>query len=267
MFKQRLLTTLILVPLVLLAIYYASPWLLGGIMLLITAFLGWEWLQLIPLKHVVGKCLFIVALFVLIWPASYWLNYWIVVDLMFWVMILFAVLTFPASQALWGHRAVVGFACLLLLPPIAGAISAVYQQNQGRDLIVYLLCLIWATDIGAYLAGKQWGRYKLIPNVSPGKTIEGATGGVFLAIVIAGMGYIYFEPAHVFVWFVVAIVTSLISMLGDLFISMLKRRSGLKDTGQIFPGHGGVLDRLDSLIAALPLFYFTSTLIFMGHIL
>lgn len=267
MFKQRLLTTLILVPLVLLAIYYASVWLLGGIILLLTALLGWEWLQLIPLKRVVGKCLFIAVILLLIWPASYWLNYWVVVDLVFWGLILFAVLTFPASQTLWGHRVVVGFTCLLLLPPVASAISALYQQNQGRDLIVYLLCLIWATDIGAYLAGKQWGRCKLIPNVSPGKTIEGSTGGIVLAIVIAAVGYVYFRPVNALVWFVVAVLTSLISMLGDLFISMLKRRSGLKDTGQIFPGHGGVLDRLDSLIAALPLFYFASTASFIGNIL
>jgi len=266
MFKQRLLTTLVLVPLVLMAIYFASVLVLGALVLLLTAVLGWEWLQLIPVKLGVNKALFIAVLLLLVWPAVHWLNYWLLADLVFWGLILIAVLTYPASQAVWGHRVIVGGACLLLLPLVASAISSLYQQMHGKDLIVYLLCLIWATDIGAYLTGKQWGRCKLIPAVSPGKTIEGSLGGIVSAMLVAGVGYVYFKPEHLIVWFVVAALTALISILGDLFISMLKRRCQIKDTGQIIPGHGGVLDRLDSLIAALPLFYFAHTIhgIFQG---
>lgn len=260
MFKQRLLTTLILVPLVLLAIYDANTWVLSGIVLLLTALLGWEWLQLIPIKQTVNKCLFMAILLLLVWPAVHWLNDWLRVDLVCWSAILVAVVTFPSSQAVWGHRLVVGAAGLLLLPLVASAMAALYLQAQGKDFIVYLLCLIWATDIGAYLAGKQWGRHKLIPAVSPGKTVEGSLGGMALAVLVAGVGYVYFKPHFALFWFVIAVCTALISMLGDLFISMLKRRCHLKDTGRIFPGHGGVLDRLDSLIAALPLFYFAHTL-------
>ncbi len=260
MFKQRLLTTLILVPLVLLAIYYASLWLLGAVVVLLVALLGWEWSQLIPVKHIVNKCLFIAVVISLVWPAIHWLNYWVLADLIFWVGILMAVLSFPASQPVWGHRAIVGAAGLLLLPLVASASGALYLQVQGKDLIVYLLCLIWASDIGAYLAGKQWGRCKLIPAVSPGKTVEGSLGGIALVMLVAGVGYVYFKPHYAVVWFVIAASTALMSMLGDLFISMLKRRCHVKDTGTIIPGHGGVLDRLDSLIAALPLFYFAHTL-------
>lgn len=259
MFKQRLFTTLILVPLVLLAIYYANLWLLGGVVGILIALLAWEWSQLIPVKHVASKCLFIALVLSLVWPAMHWLNYWVLADLIFWVGILIAVLSFPASQAVWGHRVIVGVAGLLLLPLVASAITALYFQAQGKDLIVYLLCLIWATDIGAYLAGKQWGRCKLIPTVSPGKTVEGSLGGIALAMLVAGVGYVYFKPQNAVAWFLIAVCTALISMLGDLFISMLKRRCHLKDTGAIIPGHGGVLDRLDSLIAAVPLFYFAYT--------
>lgn len=257
MFKQRLLTALILVPLVLMAIYYASHAVLGAIILIIVGLLGWEWLQLIPIKNNIGRCVFIAALLLLIWPATLWLNNWLIVDLIFWGLILVAVLTFPASQATWGHRLIVGGACLLLLPVVASSISALYQETNGKDYIVYLLCLIWAADIGAYLAGKQWGRHKLIPAVSPGKTVEGTVGGIGFVLIVATVGYLYFHPNNTVSWFVLALCTGLISMLGDLFISMLKRRSNIKDTGRIFPGHGGVLDRLDSLIAALPLFYFS----------
>lgn len=266
MFKQRLLTTLILVPLVLMAIYYASTLVLCAFVLLITALLGWEWLQLIPIKSIYSKVLFMTVLLLLVWPAVHWLNYWLLADLFFWVLILVAVLTFPASEAVWGYRIVVGGASLLLLPPVASAISSLYQQAQGKDLIVYLLCLIWASDIGAYLAGKQWGQHKLIPAVSPGKTVEGSLGGIALVLLVAGLGYVYFKPEHAAVWFLVAILTAFISMLGDLFISMLKRRCKVKDTGHIFPGHGGILDRLDSLIAALPLFYFAQALNGNDHV-
>ena len=256
MFKQRLLTTLVLVPLVLMAIYYANSWVLGGLVVLLSVLLGWEWLQLIPIQRGAYKALFIVVLLCLIWPAVRWQHTWLLVDIIFWGFILVAVVTYPASQRVWGYRMMVAVAGLLLLPLMASTMSALYQQPNGKNAIVYLLCLIWATDIGAYLAGKQWGRHKLIPAVSPGKTVEGSLGGILLAMLVAGIGGVYFKPEHRMSWFVVALLTALLSMLGDLLISMLKRRCQIKDTGHIFPGHGGVLDRLDSLIAALPVFYF-----------
>jgi phosphatidate cytidylyltransferase len=262
MFKQRLLTALILIPLVLMAIYYANNATLALLVLLLIGALGWEWLQLIPIKHWLGRCAFITLLLFLIWPAVYWLKVWLIVDLIFWGLIFVAVSTFPASSRIWGQKWIVGSSCLLLLPPIASSIAALYQQVQGKDFIVYLLCLIWAADIGAYCAGKQWGQHKLIPMVSPGKTVEGAAGGIGLTIIVASIGFVYFQPSNVIAWFALAFGTAGMSMLGDLFISMLKRRSNIKDTGCIFPGHGGVLDRLDSLIAALPLFYLLYTLFF-----
>ncbi|ETO92519.1 phosphatidate cytidylyltransferase [Legionella oakridgensis] len=255
MFKQRLLTALVLVPLVLIAIYFASPWVLVLIILLAVMAGGWEWLLLMPVSRLLPKCIFILALVLMTWLSMYWLDYWLFAGLVVWILILLAVLTFPASQVFWGFPAVVGGACLLLLPLFASSLVAVFQFPQGKDLVVYLFCLIWAADIGAYLSGKSLGRIKLIPQVSPGKTIEGSVGGVLLAMLVAFIAYFYFRPSSVVSWFGIALGTVFISVLGDLFISILKRRCKLKDTGHIFPGHGGVLDRLDSLIAALPLFY------------
>ncbi len=256
MFRQRLLTSLILVPLVLLAIYCANMWLLAVVVLGLTLVGAWEWTQLIPIKHVVNKVLFSMAVLLAVGLSRYWLDAWLIVGLLSFGFLLIAVLTFPVSQTLWGRRYIVAGFCLLLLPLFANILGAIYEHTQGKSLIVYLLCLVWATDIGAYLAGKQCGRHKLIPRVSPGKTIEGAVGGFLLALFVAVLGYVYFHPHFAVAWYVVAIAVSLMSMLGDLLVSMLKRRSKLKDTGQIFPGHGGVLDRLDSLIAAAPLFYY-----------
>jgi phosphatidate cytidylyltransferase len=267
MFRQRLITTLILVPLVLWIIYDAPSIGLNVLLVCLTMLMGWEWLQLIPISTPVSKGLFLLVLLLLIWPAMYGLMPWVLLDVFFWVMVLFAVLTFPRSQVLWGHPVWVGGAGLLLLPLVPAAFHALYEQALGKDVIVYLLCLIWAADIGAYLVGKRWGRYKLISAVSPGKTLEGTFGGMGLTLLIGAAGCVYFKPDGLLAWFIVVVLTALSSVLGDLFISMLKRRCHLKDTGQIFPGHGGVLDRLDSLLAALPVFYCSYHFLVRSHVL
>ena len=262
MFKQRLLTSLVLISLVLLAIYYAKVWVLKALVLLLVVIGGWEWAQLVPIRRLVNKLFFMFVLLLLVYASSQWLSNWLVMGMVLWGFILFAVLTFPTSQNVWGYRILVSGACLLLLPLFANTLIAIYQHARGKDLIVYLLCLVWATDVGAYLVGKGWGRHKLIPLVSPGKSVEGAAGGFLLAMLVAVIGYTFIHPHHhALTWYVIAVGTALISMLGDLFISMLKRRCKLKDTGHVFPGHGGVLDRIDSLIAAAPLFYFGLTVL------
>lgn len=255
MFRQRLITSLILAPLVLLAIFYLNPAIQVGIVFFAVLISGWEWTQLIPFSQRVLQSLFIVALSLTMILCHYWFDYWLFAGLLTWIFILLAVVTFPASIAIWGYPVVVALAGLILLSLFANALAAVYQQSQGKGLIVYILCIVWAADTGAYLIGKASGRHKLIPLVSPGKTIEGTVGGIVLAMLVAAAGYFYFEPINGRVWFCLAIFTVLISILGDLSISILKRRSKVKDTGNIFPGHGGMLDRFDSMIAAVPLFY------------
>ena len=255
MFKQRLLTTVVLVPLALFAIYYANNLVFTALIFLLGLACAGEWLALIPAKSWWFKLSFITLLIIITWLMHLEFNYWLLTGMVLWGLILVAVLSFPLSKRVWGYPWVVTVAGLLLLPLFALSMLQIYHQKQGKDLVVYLFFIVWAADIGAYLAGKQWGRYKLIPNVSPGKTIEGTLGGFILSMLVALGGYYYFHPTAVVNWFLIAAAAALISVLGDLFISMLKRRSKLKDTGQLLPGHGGVLDRLDSLMAAAPLFY------------
>lgn len=256
MFRQRLLTTLVLVPCVLLAIIYAQDWMLGLAILLLVMLGGWEWAQMIPLTKKSHRFVFLGVFFAFLWFGSYWFQYWAMAGFLVWFGVLLAVLSFPDSQKIWGRPMMVGMMCLILLPLFAYCFVATYQHPYGRALILYLLFLVWAADIGAYLMGKQWGRHKLIPLVSPGKTIEGTIGGFIFSMGVALIGYFYFLPISMMRWFALAAVTALVSVLGDLFISLLKRRCHLKDTGHIFPGHGGILDRIDSLIAATPFFYF-----------
>jgi phosphatidate cytidylyltransferase len=259
MFLHRLITSLVLVPLVLVTIFYANIWFLGGIVLFIFFASGVECFQLIPLKDKVSKASFLILLLLGLWISSVLFSYWLVLGLILWALNILAILTFPRSQVYWGSPLIVATACFILLPLFIQSLIHLYYLPNGKELLVYLLFLIWASDIGAYLSGKLIGRHKLISQVSPGKSWEGVLGGVLLAMGVAFLGVIYFDPADTLYWFVLALYTVIISIFGDLFISILKRRCHLKDTGALIPGHGGILDRLDSLIAALPFFYFGLT--------
>ena len=265
MFKQRLLTALVLIPLVLLAIYYGPSWLLAGILVFLVAASGFEWTKVVAINQLERKFVYVLMLMFMVWFIHYGLEGWLLFSFAMWCLILYAVLTFPNTQHYWGYPLVVGLIGLVFLPLFADAFLSIYQRDSGQNLIVYVLFLVWATDIGAYIAGKCWGCHKLIPKVSPGKTIEGFFGGAGLAMLVAIIGSFVFKPNSMLRWFVLAVLTILISMLGDLFVSMLKRRSHLKDSGHILPGHGGILDRLDSLIAALPLFYYGLSFLEFGY--
>jgi phosphatidate cytidylyltransferase len=140
---------------------------------------------------------------------------------------------------------------LLVLVPLFVALVQLFRA--GLDYLLFTLMIVWAADAGAYFAGKAFGRVKLAPAISPGKTWEGVIGGLVLVAALAiGVGIWRDLSIEVFLPFVLAVAA--LSVVGDLTVSMFKRTVGLKDSGSLFPGHGGVLDRIDSVAAAAPLF-------------
>ncbi|MBX0335094.1 phosphatidate cytidylyltransferase [Pontibacter sp. HSC-14F20] len=128
-----------------------------------------------------------------------------------------------------------------------------YLQGEYRwQPILGLLLLIWSADTGAYIAGKNFGRNKLFERISPGKTWEGWAGGVILTIIVSWVLSMFFLDLELYQWIGIAIIVSVFGVLGDLVESLLKRSLGVKDSGTLLPGHGGILDRFDSLVLAVP---------------
>jgi len=144
-----------------------------------------------------------------------------------------------------------------LLVLMANPSNPEFEIGFNRYMILGIFLIIWSNDTGAYFAGKTLGKTKLFERVSPNKTIEGSIGGIVLAIVIISIYYKFFVKAEYSLmwWYVFTIVISIAGILGDLIESQMKRNLGLKDSGNIIPGHGGVLDRFDALIFALPFAY------------
>jgi len=259
MLSQRLLTALFLIPLVVLAIfclgngYFA---LVAGLIFLVAAN---EWEQLMGLNQP-WRGTFMASFAVL--AGALWLSDGIIAKLLlllcglWWLYAFFWVKSYPKglplNRPLRTKKFFIGL--ILLLPGWYALVTLQTRGQTGPALLLSVLVMIWAADTGAYFAGRSFGRHKLAPRVSPGKTWEGLVGGVIAGVAAAAMGFICIDrllSINLLAWFGFIV---LMSVVGDLTISMFKRHSGMKDSGHLLPGHGGILDRIDSLLAAAPLF-------------
>jgi phosphatidate cytidylyltransferase len=174
-----------------------------------------------------------------------------------WCVMFLRMVTFRPGLPPGLHYRLLSFFCALASITFAWySLCWLRDQPAGEYLVLLLLVIIWSADTGAYFTGRRWGRHKLAPAISPGKTREGLLGGALLATlstVLIAWWILPMPPAPALL-LVLAVLTTLFSAGGDLFISLHKRTVGLKDSGSLFPGHGGVLDRFDSLLAGAPLF-------------
>ncbi len=187
-----------------------------------------------------------------------------------WLVALLLVLTYPASASAWRHSKVLRliFGICTIVPFFWGMVvlrSWHYDANHyiGAQWLLYIMVLVWGADSGAYIFGKMFGKHKLAPKVSPGKTWQGFFGGLATSAVISwAFGALANLNVAVGVLLVCSLVAALASVLGDLTESMFKREAGIKDSGHLIPGHGGILDRIDSLTAAVPVFVCLLLLVF-----
>ena len=265
MLLKRVITASIIAPIAVFSIIVLTQTGFALILALILIVSSWEYCNLIQVNHLAGKVLYtslilVVAyilnneslnLFLVLYAASVW-----------WLIALVWVILYPkGSSLLRSALAVKLINGLFLLIPMAISLMALHLKSAF--LVLFLLVLIWAADIGAYFAGKFFGKNKLCPNVSPGKTLEGVYGGILLSQIIT-IFYVYVSiqtPSikAYFIFSFLALIVALISILGDLFESILKRIAEVKDSGNILPGHGGLLDRIDSLTSSAPIFFLLYT--------
>ncbi|MCE3237971.1 MAG: hypothetical protein K0R24_952 [Gammaproteobacteria bacterium] len=257
MLKQRLLTALILIPIFVFLVLKLSSqafYILTG---LIVIWGAWEWSFLIGTKPFPQNCIYpFFMIFMLFLAYSLPIMPILYITFGFWIIAIGLVKCYPQGVAWWGNNFVRGFMGVLVLVPCWLAVNFIRQADNGIILLLFLFLLIWGADSGAYFIGKKWGKHKLLPKVSPGKTWEGVLGALLTTVAINLLGFfdLVIPMSRWPVPLLFSLITVLFSILGDLFESMLKRHAGLKDSGHLLPGHGGILDRIDSLTAAAPIF-------------
>lgn len=268
MLKQRVITGVLLAAAAIAAIVWLPPQTLVWVLAIVTLLGCWEWSDLAALTTPLTRLLYcaisacamigLLGLTHLLDEQSdvQRLRWVLGVAALWWCLAWLCIKTFPQSAAWWGSMWVrLSMGWLALLP---AWLACVYLrlQSDGEWKVLFLLALVAAADIGAYFSGTQFGKHKLAPAVSPGKSWEGFYGGLAASIAFAFVMWniLWAQQLSLPSLLVIAALTMLASVIGDLSESMLKRYRGVKDSGNILPGHGGVLDRFDSISAAAPVF-------------
>jgi len=257
---QRLLTAAGLIPIVVWFVMFSDEAAFTFILSIIVFIAAYEWSVLSGFTEKVSQYTFAVGVLCI----SHVLN---VLDaaivyvlmsasLFFWLLVVVFIIVKPKNLL----EMAIGRLSMLVLGSIVVGLTFVSLSQirlgfqQGPELLMYLLLLIWIADSGAYFAGRALGKHKLSPVISPGKSLEGVAGGLLACLVFAFFGAQYFAIESMFLFIAMSIFIAFVSVYGDLFESLMKRRANVKDSGSILPGHGGILDRIDSLIAAGPVF-------------
>ncbi|WP_170915135.1 phosphatidate cytidylyltransferase [Enterovibrio nigricans] len=273
--KQRVLTASVLAPIVIAAIFFLPlPFFIVAIAG-VTLLGHWEWTKFVAsssrLKALALPSLILLVSLCGLWPVTQTgfdlstVNGSILALLgaIWWLVATAMVLKYPKATSWWSNSAILqqAFGVLTLLPFLwSVSLLRAYEYDNapylGAKMVLLVCLLVWAADTGAYFAGKRFGKRKIAPAVSPNKTMEGLIGGLIASVgvtLVAAKGFsIPFSSLPMLG--VVALITAFASVLGDLAESMFKRVAGVKDSGSILPGHGGILDRIDSLTAAFPVF-------------
>ncbi|OUR62424.1 phosphatidate cytidylyltransferase [Bermanella sp. 47_1433_sub80_T6] len=266
MLKQRILTGLVLAPIMIGGIFYLPMMQFMVFIGVITALGAWEWANLSGIQNKLGRVAYTAVISIVLYGLWYFdldqNSNLLYVAFAWWLSAFVLVRTHPKFKAIWSGtvpRLLMGL--IILLPMWMGFVQIKSYPNSGY-LIIFVMFIVWGADVGAYFAGRTFGKHKLAPNVSPGKTWEGVYGGIVTTTLVAFIaGLMLQDTIHMDLtikqWsllFAATFVVTAVSVVGDLVESMMKRHRGIKDSSNLLPGHGGVMDRIDSMTAALPVF-------------
>ncbi|WP_029151577.1 phosphatidate cytidylyltransferase [Methylovulum miyakonense] len=279
MLLQRIITASILASLIALGVFLLPIEYFSLLMAIIALIGGWEWCSLIGIRSPIKRGLFLVLMVIPMLGIQFWtqllevaatildwtdirtysgaLEWLVVAPVLFWILMMVMIRNSPGGilklQLKMRYKVFIGWFILLATWMFMSRLRSFY----GPEMTMYFLLLIWTADVAAYFVGKKYGTVKLSPEISPGKTVQGMYGALASGALCGGiLCLIYLFPMMISADFVLlSALTVLISIYGDLFFSVVKRQRGVKDSGSILPGHGGILDRIDSIVAAAPFFY------------
>ena len=267
MLKQRLITAAILIPLVVWAIFASSLTTFTTLIVAVALLAAWEWHQMIGIQSPGMRVMLAVDLIIVLYLAITQLNPYFIISIgvLIWLIALVVILGFSNTSLaerlshVFKNKVFGAISSILILTVfVVSSITLKAFSEVGAFLFFFVMVTVWLADTGGYFAGKRYGKHALAPAVSPNKTWEGVAGGVLLASIWAIGFYWVKTPTTItmFEWMLLAVLTVAVSIVGDLFESLYKRAFSVKDSGSLLPGHGGILDRIDSLIAAVPVFTF-----------
>ncbi|WP_035055346.1 phosphatidate cytidylyltransferase [Andreprevotia chitinilytica] len=259
MLKTRILTALVLIPLVLIALFLAPPAAWAAFVTLVIALAAWEWTRLSGMSGLLKTVYPVLTALAFVGLAFGIRNPLQIFGLMLGASLFWCVLAPLWLSRKWrlgdagNLNLLLGWAVLL---PAGEAMLILHGGVSGGWALLSVLAIAWVADTAAYFSGKAFGRRKLAPSISPGKSWEGVIGALIaISIYAICLPKTLFAPANlpVWAWVLVGWALTAVSIVGDLLESLFKRQSGIKDSSNLLPGHGGVLDRIDSLLAILPL--------------
>jgi phosphatidate cytidylyltransferase len=267
---KRFITALILIPLVLLLIFLGPRWLLSLCVATVAALAAWEFLGLARSSGAnpprVAVLVAITALFAANFAWDQRDQIAAILGILSLALLVYCTFFRPVEQML--ADASTAIFCLFYVGMTLVTVPALREETNGPSLVAFLLCVVWAGDIAALYVGQAWGRHKMAPSLSPNKTWEGTLGSLAGSLLAAGvlLGLArLFEmwdkvwlsyPEDLWYWLGLAVLINVAAQVGDLAESALKRSAGLKDSGNLLPGHGGVLDRIDALLFAAPVLWY-----------
>ena len=282
MLKQRIITAIILALIFIIATVFLSSFSYSLFVTIVVLAASWEWCAFIGLAKQVAKVSYLATLgsmiialyfFLGIVPESLVINSYragiiLRLGILFWVLTFFMLKGYPSNSDRWNNKSKIALMGLMaLIPTWVGVVQIKYLNPQGF-LLLGMVVMVAAADIGAYFVGKRIGKNRLAPSLSPNKTWEGVLGG-FAACLLVGILLIWLLHSYlitlsnvqILILVLLSLVVTLFDVIGDLLESMLKRNRDLKDSGKILPGHGGILDRVDGLLAVTPIFVLTFLII------
>jgi len=267
MLKIRVITATVLLAVFLPTLFLLPPIYVNGLFLVMIVLAAWEWSRLIAPGATRAALIYAGLCFIAIAALLFFSNVDVDIALLllamvFWVIGAPLIMSRGTRLTLSKWQFFFAVLGLILLP--ATWFALVFLREMGLLWLLTAMALVWVADIGAYFVGKAFGRRRLAPELSPGKTVEGALGGIVLCCLFATVCALYLPPtatifgAFAVSWgwlpmFLLVISLTVLSIVGDLFESQLKRLSGAKDSSNLLPGHGGVLDRIDALLPTMPI--------------